>query len=354
MTTVQTALGPIATTELGPTLMHEHVVTRSPGCAGELAASVGPQRHSGHRRAEDGRALQPRHPLDRRPDHRRSRARHRPDPRRRAPLARAHRRRHRRVVDAAALLQRARRRRGRRSVHPRHHPGHRPTAASRPPIIKCATDTAGVTPVIDNVLRASARAQKATGVPISTHTWAAGRTGEMQQAIFAQEGVDLSRVIIGHSGDSEDLGYLRGLMERGSTIGMDRFGLENFLTTSKRVEVVARLCAEGYAGKMVLSHDANCWIGHAVGGGQAPDAAAVELQPHPGRHPPGAPQGGRQGGSDRADARDAIRGRSSRRTRRREAARPRRGSARRPRRRRRGAQPSRRAPRCRASNPTTR
>src|SRR5207245_22695 len=126
-------------------------------------------------------------------------------------------------------------------------------------IIKCATDTAGVTPVIDNVLRASARAQKATGVPISTHTWAAGRTGEMQQAIFAQEGVDLSRVIIGHSGDSEDLGYLRGMMERGSTIGMDRFGLENLLPTSKRVDVVARLCAEGYAGKMVLSHDANCW-----------------------------------------------------------------------------------------------
>ena len=42
-------------------------------------------------------------------------------------------------------------------------------------IIKCATDTAGVTPVIENILRASARAQKATGVPISTHTWAAGR-----------------------------------------------------------------------------------------------------------------------------------------------------------------------------------
>ncbi|HEV8616145.1 MAG TPA: phosphotriesterase-related protein, partial [Methylomirabilota bacterium] len=126
-------------------------------------------------------------------------------------------------------------------------------------IIKCATDTAGVTPVIDNVLRACARAQKATGVPISTHTWAAGRSGEAQQAIFAQEGVDLRRVIIGHSGDSEDLGYLRGLMERGSTIGMDRFGLEHFLPTARRVEVLARLCAEGYAGRMVLSHDANCW-----------------------------------------------------------------------------------------------
>ena len=31
MATVETALGPIATTELGPTLMHEHIVTRSPG-----------------------------------------------------------------------------------------------------------------------------------------------------------------------------------------------------------------------------------------------------------------------------------------------------------------------------------
>jgi hypothetical protein len=31
MPTVETALGPVATTELGPTLMHEHVVTRSPG-----------------------------------------------------------------------------------------------------------------------------------------------------------------------------------------------------------------------------------------------------------------------------------------------------------------------------------
>ena len=40
---------------------------------------------------------------------------------------------------------------------------------------------------------------------------------------------------------------------------MDRFGLEHYLPTTKRVEVIARLCAEGYAGRMVLSHDANCW-----------------------------------------------------------------------------------------------
>jgi len=133
------------------------------------------------------------------------------------------------------------------------------TSGVKAAIIKCATDTAGVTPVIENILRAAARAQKATGVPISTHTWAAGRSGEAQQAIFAQEGVDLRRVIIGHSGDTDDLTYLRGLMARGSTIGMDRFGLDHFLPTVKRIEVVAQLCAEGYARQMVLSHDANCW-----------------------------------------------------------------------------------------------
>src|SRR2546428_10985342 len=77
-------------------------------------------------------------------------------------------------------------------------------------IIKCATDTAGVTPVIENVLRASAPAQKATGVPISTPTWAAGRPGEAQRAIFARGGGDLGRVIIGHSGDRAVLGSLRG------------------------------------------------------------------------------------------------------------------------------------------------
>jgi predicted metal-dependent phosphotriesterase family hydrolase len=31
MATVETALGSLATDQLGPTLMHEHIVTRSPG-----------------------------------------------------------------------------------------------------------------------------------------------------------------------------------------------------------------------------------------------------------------------------------------------------------------------------------
>jgi phosphotriesterase-related protein len=256
--TVETARGPLPTSELGPTLMHEHIVTRSPGVqenwphlwdrAGILAIA---ERKMADLHARGIRAIVDLTTVDLGRDI--------------ELIADVARRSRVHVIVATGVWW----------MPPRFFNTHgvdevaalfvrditRGIGASgiKAAIIKCATDTAGVTPVIETILRATARAQKATGVPISTHTWAAGRTGFVQQAIFAQEGVDLRRVVIGHSGDSEDLDYLRALMERGSTIGMDRFGLEHYLPTAKRVEVIARLCAEGYAGRMVLSHDANCW-----------------------------------------------------------------------------------------------
>jgi phosphotriesterase-related protein len=127
-------------------------------------------------------------------------------------------------------------------------------------ILKCATDEPGVTPGVERVLRAVAQAHRRTGVPITTHTHAASRRGLEQQRIFAEEGVDLSRVVIGHSGDSTDIDYLEELIGNGSYIGMDRFGLDTFLNTEQRVRTVATMCERGHADKMVLSHDAHCFI----------------------------------------------------------------------------------------------
>jgi phosphotriesterase-related protein len=127
-------------------------------------------------------------------------------------------------------------------------------------IIKCATDEPGVTPDVERVLRASAQAHRRTGVPISTHTHAASEVGLKQQDIFESEGADLSRVVIGHCGDSEDIAYLRKICDRGSTIGMDRFGVDIFLPTPQRVATIAKMCELGYAEKMVLSHDAACYF----------------------------------------------------------------------------------------------
>lgn len=127
-------------------------------------------------------------------------------------------------------------------------------------ILKCATDEPGLTPGVERVLRAVAGAHRATGVPITTHTHAHTRRGLDQQRIFAEEGVDLSRVIIGHSGDTTDLDYLEELVAAGSYLGMDRFGLDNILSFDDRVGTVARMCERGHANKMVLAHDAACFM----------------------------------------------------------------------------------------------
>ncbi|OBG91658.1 phosphotriesterase [Mycobacterium sp. E136] len=127
-------------------------------------------------------------------------------------------------------------------------------------ILKCATDEPGLTPGVERVLRAVAQAHRETGVPVSTHTHAATKRGLDQQRVFSEEGVDLSRVVIGHSGDSTDIDYLEQLIDAGSYIGMDRFGVDVFLGFEERVDTVARMCERGHADKMVLSHDASCFI----------------------------------------------------------------------------------------------
>ncbi|WP_433286058.1 phosphotriesterase family protein [Pseudonocardia sp. CA-142604] len=127
-------------------------------------------------------------------------------------------------------------------------------------ILKCCTDQPGITPGVERVLRAVAAAHRETGVPISTHTDSHTRRGLDQQDFFEREGVDLSRVVIGHSGDTTDLDYLTEIIRRGSYLGMDRFGMDLLLPFEDRVQVVATLCERGFADRMVLSHDASCYM----------------------------------------------------------------------------------------------
>jgi phosphotriesterase-related protein len=130
---------------------------------------------------------------------------------------------------------------------------------ARPAILKCATDLEGLTPGVERVIRSVARAHRRTGIPINTHTpippepW-----GLEQQRVLREEGVDLRHVVIGHGGGTRNLDYLQQLMDAGSVIGMDRFGLNTF-SFDETVGTVAELCRRGYADRMVLSHDASCY-----------------------------------------------------------------------------------------------
>jgi phosphotriesterase-related protein len=123
-------------------------------------------------------------------------------------------------------------------------------------VIKVTTDLAGITPDIERVLRAAAMVHQQTNVPISTHASVENFSGRTQQMFFAENGVDLRRVVIGHCGDTTDIDYLVELMDKGSTIGLDRFGMDWLLPEDKRIDTLVRLCERGYADRIVLSHDA--------------------------------------------------------------------------------------------------
>jgi len=127
---------------------------------------------------------------------------------------------------------------------------------TRAGFIKFATDAPGVTPDVEKVIRAGARAHLRTGVPIVTHTDARRATGLAQVDILSDEGVDPGRVVIGHVGDTEDLAYLEELLGRGVYLGLDCFGPDSEPPTGRRTAVVAALCARGYTDRLLLSQDA--------------------------------------------------------------------------------------------------
>jgi phosphotriesterase-related protein len=121
--------------------------------------------------------------------------------------------------------------------------------------LKCAADEPGITPNIEKVHRAIARASVRTGTPIMAHSRPASQTGPRQVEIFEEEGVDLSRVQIAHTGDTDDLDYIERLLDKGVYIGMDRYGLEIFLPIDRRNATVTALLERGYAERMFLSQD---------------------------------------------------------------------------------------------------
>jgi len=121
--------------------------------------------------------------------------------------------------------------------------------------LKCAADEAGVTDNVEKIHRAVARASVRTGAPIMAHSMPAVATGPRQVEIFADEGVDLSRVQIAHCGDTEDIDYIEGLLASGVYVGLDRYGLEMFLPIDKRNATTAELLRRGHAERLIISQD---------------------------------------------------------------------------------------------------
>lgn len=133
--------------------------------------------------------------------------------------------------------------------------------------IKFATDAPGLTDDVRRVIRHSASAHRRTGVPLTTHTGIGIgiRTGLLQQEALEEEGVDLTRVNLGHvdwTDPDTPLDEFERALQKGSFMSFDTLGLDyqwpaemGQRMREKRIERVASLIEKGYVGQIMLSHD---------------------------------------------------------------------------------------------------
>lgn len=128
-------------------------------------------------------------------------------------------------------------------------------------LLKCAIDHEGLTPGVARIMRAVGEAHHRTGIPVTVHTHPSSKTGRAVKRVLVDElHVDPARIVLGHSGDTADVDHLSELAETGFLLGMDRMGLNTVIPFERRCDTVVEMCRRGFADRMVLSHDTACYI----------------------------------------------------------------------------------------------
>ena len=126
----------------------------------------------------------------------------------------------------------------------------------------------------EKALRAAARASKATGTPITTHSPGMDRLGLKHAEIFESEGVAPAKVCIGHT-DNSPADYQLALIKRGYYLGMDQVPRggppagtagNNALGWDQRYAQIKALVDAGYAERIQLGND------HSIGMSLQPTA----------------------------------------------------------------------------------
>jgi len=105
-------------------------------------------------------------------------------------------------------------------------------------------------------VRASARAARITGAPMILHSFATNDEMMTVLDIIASEGVELSRVVMGHTG-GKDMEYLKRLFQRGVFVEWDYMGQAPLppAADTQRIESIAAAINAGYTDHVLLAHD---------------------------------------------------------------------------------------------------
>jgi phosphotriesterase-related protein len=117
-----------------------------------------------------------------------------------------------------------------------------------------ATGHRDIDDVERGVLRAAARAQRATAVPIATHALFT-RIGLEQLDILEAAAADLGGVLVGHADTSPDEEYHAAILQRGAWIGFDTVGQLDKTSDDWRADRIAAMADSGHFNRIVVSSD---------------------------------------------------------------------------------------------------
>lgn len=131
--------------------------------------------------------------------------------------------------------------------------------------IKISAGDDGITPIEARILRAAARAAKATGAVIGSHT-IKGRVVMDQLDIIEAEGYTASRFISIHTQAEPDFEMHRAVAARGAWIEYDNLG---WVPDEESVPLILKALEAGLGTQLLLSHDMG-WFDPAKPGGGEP------------------------------------------------------------------------------------
>jgi predicted metal-dependent phosphotriesterase family hydrolase len=147
-----------------------------------------------------------------------------------------------------------------------------------------ATGLDTISPFEERAFRAALQAQRETGLALFTHT-THGTMAHEQLDLVVAEGVDPGRVVVGHLDTQLSADLAQSLLDRGALVAVDTIGKQVwdfflgpvggdraegefakqafFRADTRRADLVAGLVERGYVDRIVLAQDltgAECWM----------------------------------------------------------------------------------------------
>lgn len=134
----------------------------------------------------------------------------------------------------------------------------------KPGVIKLGTSKNIISPYEEMFFKVAARVQQEQDIPIITHTQE-GTMGPQQAELLVSLGANPKKIVIGHMDGNTDVRYHLETLRHGVNVGFDRIGLQGFVGAPfdrDRIVLLLGLINGGYANQLTLSHDTvNVWLG---------------------------------------------------------------------------------------------